>query len=103
MFLSRFDSTGGRVNSPFYGPNFAPNTPPYMINNCGNGCPLRTKTVDADAVHYGQMLEYDVHNLYGAPFGDCAVVWDGLLGLFCLFCLFALPFVFRALLTHFFE
>ena len=27
--------------------------------------PLRTKTLDVDALHAGQLTEYDVHSLYG--------------------------------------
>jgi alpha-glucosidase (family GH31 glycosyl hydrolase) len=58
-------SSAPTVDSPFYNPGFSPNFPPYMINNCGNECPLHTKTLDVDAMHYGQLTEYDVHNLYG--------------------------------------
>jgi len=41
------------------------NNPPYKINNNGYRAPLNTKTLDMDAVHYGGLLEYDVHSLFG--------------------------------------
>lgn len=45
--------------------SFNPNNPPYTINNRGSLQPLNTKTMSMDAVHYGGLLEYDVHNMYG--------------------------------------
>lgn len=39
--------------------------PPYTINNSGLAAPLNTKTIDMDAMHFGSVLEYHVHNLYG--------------------------------------
>ena len=39
--------------------------PPYAINNGGDTQPLYIKTLDMNAVHYNNSLEYDVHNLYG--------------------------------------
>ena len=39
--------------------------PPYAINNKGSKAPLNIKTLDPDAIHYGGVLEYDAHNLYG--------------------------------------
>jgi alpha-glucosidase (family GH31 glycosyl hydrolase) len=39
--------------------------PPYTINNSGLAAPLNTKTIDMDAVHYGPVLEYHIHNIYG--------------------------------------
>ena len=44
---------------------FDPNNPPYAINNQGNHIPLNIKTLDMDAVHYGGVLEYNSHNLFG--------------------------------------
>ena len=44
---------------------FDPISPPYGINNQGNKLPLETKAVSTDAVHYGGILEYNVHNLFG--------------------------------------
>ena len=44
---------------------FDPNNPPYAINNFLNNAPLDTKTVSMDAVHYGQVLEYNAHNIFG--------------------------------------
>lgn len=41
------------------------NDPPYAIDNQGSKKPLMKKTVSPDAVHYGGLKEYDVHNLYG--------------------------------------
>ncbi|KND02724.1 uncharacterized protein SPPG_01807 [Spizellomyces punctatus DAOM BR117] len=39
--------------------------PPYRINNAGEREDLHTNTTSMDSVHYGDVLEYDVHNLYG--------------------------------------
>ena len=39
--------------------------PPYSINNQGFKAPLNTKALAVHAVHYGDVLEYDAHNLYG--------------------------------------
>ena len=44
------------------------NNPPYKINNQGDNTPLYIKTLDMDAIHYGPLREYDVHNLYGIPY-----------------------------------
>ena len=41
------------------------NDPPYAIDNQGSKKPLMKKTASPDAVHYGGVKEYDVHNLYG--------------------------------------
>ncbi|KAF3670991.1 Alpha-glucosidase [Capsicum annuum] len=38
--------------------------PPCMINNNGSLCPINEKTVPATSVHFGNALEYNVHNLY---------------------------------------
>ena len=44
---------------------FDPNNPPYKINNRLEQLPLNFKTTDMDVTHYGGILEYDAHNLYG--------------------------------------
>ncbi|KAG0257440.1 alpha-glucosidase maltase [Actinomortierella ambigua] len=41
------------------------NHPPYKINNNNEQAALEFRTVSADAVHHGGVLEYDAHNLYG--------------------------------------
>ncbi|PHT54206.1 Alpha-glucosidase [Capsicum baccatum] len=38
--------------------------PSYMINNNGSLRPINEKTVPATSVHFGNALEYNVHNLY---------------------------------------
>ena len=44
---------------------FDPMSPPYAIDNQGIHAPLSIRTVSPDAVHYGGVLEYNTHNLYG--------------------------------------
>lgn len=44
---------------------FDPNNPPYKINNQGTNTGLNIKTLDMDAKHFANLLEYDAHNLFG--------------------------------------
>ena len=53
------------VSEPTEELKFDPNNPPYKINNQGQNNALNVKTLDMDAIHYGPLREYDVHNLYG--------------------------------------
>lgn len=39
--------------------------PPYRINNSGAQAPISTRTVPASSLHFGNITEYNAHNLYG--------------------------------------
>lgn len=47
------------------GSGFDPNNPPYSINNANTKAPLDSRTIAVDATHYGGVLEYNAHNLFG--------------------------------------
>ncbi|KAH9611877.1 hypothetical protein KSS87_003716 [Heliosperma pusillum] len=39
--------------------------PPYKINDSGSHRPIISKTIPPTAMHYGNITDYNVHNLYG--------------------------------------
>ena len=44
---------------------FDPNNPPYQIDNQDSNAALNVKTLDMDAQHYGGVLVYNAHNIFG--------------------------------------
>lgn len=64
--ISNFGDGAADAAAPRARPGAADvNNPPYRINNFNWRAPLNTKTLAMDALHYGNVTEYDAHNLYG--------------------------------------
>lgn len=65
----KYDTPYSNVHKSAYVPTeykgFDPNNPSYAIDNQGNHNSLDDHAISPDATHYGNILEYNVHNMYG--------------------------------------
>ncbi|KAG8365684.1 hypothetical protein BUALT_Bualt18G0132100 [Buddleja alternifolia] len=53
-FITSSNSSGSKLDDP-----------PYKINNLGARISINFRTVPATSLHFGNITEYDAHNLYG--------------------------------------
>ena len=58
MRLANFDTAPATSNSTL-------DDLPYKINNYGSKRPIISNTIPPAALHYGNIAEYNVHNLFG--------------------------------------
>ncbi|KAK6531258.1 hypothetical protein TWF281_008078 [Arthrobotrys megalospora] len=64
---------------PAFDPSLPPSltNPPYSVNHGGEDWPLTARSISVESTHYGGVLEYNVHNLFGHL--NCKTSYDSML------------------------
>ncbi|KAM5587291.1 hypothetical protein ABKV19_005957 [Rosa sericea] len=63
LWLDMNEVSNFQTSNPI--PNSTLDDPPYKINDSGGHSPILSRTIPGSALHFGNVTEYNVHNLFG--------------------------------------